>query len=120
MSEERLSKLQKWILVEAYKKGQRHVFLREDHERYHNDQYFSNKYFIHSKEVHERFYGRRPSRTQSAKLSRSISNMREKGYLEQITRLGHRHSGGKAIVLSGYGVQKAKSIRGSITEPAIQ
>jgi hypothetical protein len=111
MSVERLSRLQKWILKEAYVLGLRHWRGNED------------RFYICSLEVHRRFYpptaGTNVPPARSVALSRSIAALTRAGYLEQPLH-GHFHSGGRDYVLSYAGVIKAKSITRAAPGPVIQ
>jgi hypothetical protein len=117
MAKERLSRLQKWILVEAYLKGKRrlHYFnWTEEEFRERGPEWARDKFWIGTKEIHRRFFGSSPNQQRSVILSRSLRRLSEKGFLA--TRIGgHYYEGERKVVLSELGAAKAKSIIGSIT-----
>jgi len=108
MSKERLSRLQKWILVEAYKSGQR------IHKWGPNQEGF----FIYRKEIPDGFYGKNKPKNYQVIISKSIRNLEEKEYIYRT--YGQRMSSYYDIFLTEYGVQKAKSITAPTMKAFIQ
>jgi len=103
MSEQRLSKLQKWILIETYKKG-----LRQYEEEK------TLEYFINTREIYERFYGIHNAipRHLTVSLCRSLSILEQRAYIWRWRQAsGHVKS---IVFLTGNGAVKAKSITGSL------
>ena len=100
MSEQRLSRLQKWILIEAYTKGKR---LEEPHRK-------DEIYFIARSEIYNEFYklsGTIP-KTKVISVNRSVRRLIEKGYCfrkQQVSGYVRPR-----VYLTDMGIHKAKSI----------
>jgi len=98
MTRERLSKLQKWILMEAYKSG------RRTHKWSPNREGF----FIYRKEIPDGFYGKNKPKNYQVIISRSIKNLEEKGYIYRT--YGERKSSYYDIFLDDDGEKMARRI----------
>jgi hypothetical protein len=135
MAEKRLSRLQKFILTEAYKKGRRNVF---DEPNYYDPKtkeltkieweneykkrgmdYLIDQYWIGSREIHERFFGQTRNPVKNVILSRSVRKLFEHGYLRS-SYYEHLWPHENRLIVSDFGVKIAKSIISSIVEPIIQ
>ena len=129
MADKRLSRLQRWILIEALRKGPRN--LDDPFDDKPNTEcemkkaglgHLVSRYWIGTRDVHRRFY-RLPTRVavldkQSVSLSRSLTTLERQGYIE---RYHHgRHYVGIKIALSDLGVKVAKQMIDTEREPLIQ
>jgi len=120
MSEKRLSRLQKWILTEAYKKGKRDFFIRDEY-------YISKRDIYHDYWKDFFFELPRPKKWRCGEsikikpnewragpvvtLSRSLKNLEQKGFIKMGSRFG-REPGGRwgDAILTEKGIEKAKTL----------
>jgi len=129
MAEKRLSRLQRWILTEALKKGRRNLDGPfgdwpnwEADMIKHGLGYLVNRHWIGTREIHRHFYrlpaGAGVPEKQSVSVSRSLTTLEKRGYVKR-----YRHSlcyvGGK-VALTELGVRIAKGIIDTEREPLIQ
>jgi len=111
MSTERLSRLQKWILTEAWKRGRRN--LCQFPPGIIGMEGFIDKYWIGTADVHREYFGNEKAEPMKAViLCRSAARLGERGYFEARR---YRHDFGQLggdvqFVLSKKGIDKAKSI----------
>jgi len=108
MSAERLSRLQKWILAEAYRKGR----------RIHKWGPSREGFFVYRKEIPDGFYGENKPKNYQVIISRSIRNLEKKEYIYRT--YGERRKSYYDIFLTESGVQKAKSMTASVMKAFIQ
>jgi len=120
MSKERLSRLQKWILVEAYKKGKRDA-ISCPNEDIKNGLikaglgYCFNAYWIGTDEIYRRYFGieksgRDAKSVKSVILCRSTKKLKEREYFEAWRYEYFEDRYEQRLILSAKGIDKAKSI----------
>lgn len=132
MAKERLSKLQKWILVQALADGlirdnEDSPFYEELHEehkfysghwksviKYHSGETgeFDNPFFISRERIFKYFFKVKSpvSKSASVTLSTSIKNLREKGFVEPWNRIYCEIHHFKEVFLTSEGMDKAKEL----------
>jgi len=118
MSKERLSKLQKWILVEAYKRGRRNLtrFPPDFNEDFIIKSGLGdrlNQYWIGTADVHREYFEQeKADPVKAVILCRSIAKLSERDYFEMKVRRQDfgQCAGDIQVVLSEEGINKAKSI----------
>ncbi|MBA7471408.1 hypothetical protein ES707_06714 [subsurface metagenome] len=115
MAKERLSKLQKWILIKAYEKGKRQLGFFSSYTRC----------FLSRREVYEEYFNLRTNPAQRRRqegwsqvgteaavaLSRSAKSLKRKGLVDLSRyRSGYGISGKNHIALTYKGEEKAESL----------